>query len=232
MAGSRRQTMEQAEKLISDAKKQCRIPIGANIFCMLPSEEEKDSVTNAASRLCECGADFIELDTTGNLSLHFGETEETAKMGEYFLEEVATKYIGFVHGTILSVKAVVDVPVMAKVAYENLNVPVLLQAMEKAAIDIIDIGNAGMGVMPQIIDIYNPEKIKGDDIPLLARIISVADAFDAMTTDRPYGERRTKNVALEELSQCAGTQFDGKIVDAFIHAWDNNAFSDFEEHHT
>jgi dihydroorotate dehydrogenase/Pyruvate/2-oxoacid:ferredoxin oxidoreductase delta subunit len=162
MAGSRRQTLEQAEKLISDAKKQCRIPIGANIFFMLPSEEEKDSVTNAARRLCECGADFIELDTTGNLPVHFGETEETAKTGEFFLEEVAIKYIGFVHETIRSIKAAVDVPVIAKVAYENLNVPVLLQAMEKAAVDIIDIGNAGMGVMPQIIDIYNPEKIKGD----------------------------------------------------------------------
>ncbi len=76
-----------------------------------------------------------------------------------------------------------------------------------------------------------PEKISGDDIPLLARIIAVADAFDAMTTNRPYGERRSKNVALEELNKCAGTQFDGKIVDAFIHAWDNNSFADFEEHH-
>ena len=161
MAGSRRQSLEQAQKLISDAKKHCRIPIGANIFFMLPSEEEKDSVTDAAERLCECGADFIELDTTGNLPVHFGETEETAETGEYFLEKAAAKYIGYVHETIRSVKAVVDVPVMAKVAYENLNVPVLLKAMEKAAVDIIDIGNAGMGVMPNIIDIYNPEKIKG-----------------------------------------------------------------------
>jgi dihydroorotate dehydrogenase/Pyruvate/2-oxoacid:ferredoxin oxidoreductase delta subunit len=161
MAGFRRQTLEQAEKLISGAKKLCRIPIGANIFVMLPSAEEKDSVIEAAGRLCECGADFIELDTTGNLPVHFGETVETAKNGETFLEDVAAEYIGFVHDTILSVKAVVDVPVMAKVAYENLNVPVLLQAMEKAAVDIIDIGNAGMGVMPHIIDIYNPEKMKG-----------------------------------------------------------------------
>ena len=76
---------------------------------MLPSAEEKGSVTEAARRLCESGADFIELDTTGNLPVHFGETEQTAKSGEYFLEEVAAKYIGFVHDTILSVKAVVDV---------------------------------------------------------------------------------------------------------------------------
>ncbi len=77
-----------------------------------------------------------------------------------------------------------------------------------------------------------PEKISGEEIPLLARIIAVADAFDAMTTNRPYRERRTKEVALEELRECSGTQFDAKIVDAFIHAWDNDTFADFEEHHT
>lgn len=161
MAGFRRQTLEQAEMLISGAKKQCRIPIGANIFVMHPSEEEKELVTAAARRLAECGADFIELDTTGNLPIHFGETEETEKNGECFLDEMAAKYTGFVHDTIRCVKTAVQVPVMTKVAYENMNVPVLLQAMEKAAVDIIDIGNAGIGVMPHIIDIYNPEKIKG-----------------------------------------------------------------------
>lgn len=161
IAGFRRLGLEEAERLISEAKKEVKIPIGANVFVMLPSDEEMDVVTKASKRLCESGADFVELDTTGNLPVHFGETEETGKTGEYFLDETAAKYPGFVYETIRSVKRVVDIPVLGKIAYENLNVPALIQAMEKAKVDIIDIGNAGMGVLPGIVDIYNPDKLQG-----------------------------------------------------------------------
>jgi putative nucleotidyltransferase with HDIG domain len=53
------------------------------------------------------------------------------------------------------------------------------------------------------------------DIPLVARIIAVADAFDAMTTDRPYRKAMPLWDALEELKRNAGTQFDPKVVEAF-----------------
>ncbi|MBU0464656.1 MAG: 4Fe-4S binding protein [Proteobacteria bacterium] len=159
IAGFRRLGLEDAQRLILEAKKETRIPIGANIFVMRPTEEEKELVTKASRILFESGADFIELNTTGNLPVHFGETEETAKSGEYFLDETAANYPRFVYETIRSVKKVIDVPVMGKIAYENLNVPSLVKAMERAGADIIDIGNAGMGVMPSAINIYDTNKM-------------------------------------------------------------------------
>jgi diguanylate cyclase (GGDEF)-like protein/putative nucleotidyltransferase with HDIG domain len=60
-----------------------------------------------------------------------------------------------------------------------------------------------------------PDGLGGDDIPLGARIIFVADAFDAMTSDRCYRPKRSAAEALAELERCAGTQFDPLIVSAF-----------------
>lgn len=157
-AGVRRLGLDDARRLIATAKKEVKIPIGANIFVMVPTDEEKHNVVKAAKELYESGADLIELDTTGNLPVHFGETGKEKLKGEHFLDETAGKYPGFVHDVIKSVKQVVSVPVMGKIAYENLNVPVMLQAMEGAGIDIIDIGNGGLALVPGNLDIYHPEK--------------------------------------------------------------------------
>ena len=64
-----------------------------------------------------------------------------------------------------------------------------------------------------------PHGLKGKDIPMLARIVAVADTYDAMTTDRPYRKALEKEVAVEELRRCAGTQFDQKVVEAFVEAY-------------
>lgn len=61
-----------------------------------------------------------------------------------------------------------------------------------------------------------PDGLTGERIPLGARIISVADSFDAMTSDRPYRQALSSERALEELKTCAGAQFDPNVVDAFI----------------
>src|SRR3989339_518663 len=61
-----------------------------------------------------------------------------------------------------------------------------------------------------------PEGLSGEEIPLGARIVAVIDAFDAMTTDRPYRKALTREVAFEELMRGAGTQFDPKVVKAFM----------------
>jgi two-component system cell cycle response regulator len=63
-----------------------------------------------------------------------------------------------------------------------------------------------------------PDRLAGDDIPLGARIISVCDAFDAMTSHRPYAEAVTRDEALRELFRCAGKQFDPAVVEAFAAA--------------
>lgn len=61
-----------------------------------------------------------------------------------------------------------------------------------------------------------PSKLKGEDIPLFSRIISVADAYEAMTSDRVYRPKKSKESAVAELLRCRGTQFDPTIVDLFI----------------
>lgn len=61
-----------------------------------------------------------------------------------------------------------------------------------------------------------PDGLRGEEIPLLARIVSVADAFDSMVRERPYGYSISRGVALEEIRLHSGTQFDPRVVDALI----------------
>ncbi len=61
-----------------------------------------------------------------------------------------------------------------------------------------------------------PNRVKGKEIPLFSRIIAVADAYEAMTSDRPYRKALTEEEALAELKKHAGTQFDADVVDVFI----------------
>ncbi|MEA2473818.1 MAG: hypothetical protein QOE06_1733 [Thermoleophilaceae bacterium] len=60
-----------------------------------------------------------------------------------------------------------------------------------------------------------PDRLAGEEIPLGARIIAVCDAFDAMTTDRPYQPAVPLDEALSELRRCAGSQFDPRVVEVF-----------------
>ncbi|MGZ3525547.1 MAG: HD domain-containing phosphohydrolase [Thermodesulfobacteriota bacterium] len=64
-----------------------------------------------------------------------------------------------------------------------------------------------------------PSGLKGDEIPVLAKIVAVADTFDAMTTNRPYRKAMEKEAAIKELERCSGRQFDEKVVEAFIQAY-------------
>ncbi len=59
------------------------------------------------------------------------------------------------------------------------------------------------------------QTLPGESIPLGCRIIAVADAFDAMTTDRPYRHSRSRKEARDEIIRCSGTQFDPRVVAAF-----------------
>jgi HD-GYP domain-containing protein (c-di-GMP phosphodiesterase class II) len=60
----------------------------------------------------------------------------------------------------------------------------------------------------------------GHAIPEEARVLAVADSFDAMTSDRPYRPALAAEEAVDELERCAGTQFDPAVVRAFVEAWE------------
>ncbi len=71
-----------------------------------------------------------------------------------------------------------------------------------------------------------PYGLKGDKIPEFARIVAVADAYDAMTSKRVFKEGQDPEYAKNELLKGRGTQFDGKIVDIFVDMIENHVFDD------
>ncbi|HKA36156.1 MAG TPA: HD domain-containing phosphohydrolase [Thermoanaerobaculia bacterium] len=94
-------------------------------------------------------------------------------------------------------------------------------------------GAAIMSAIPQLADVipgmkYHhekwsgggyPEGMKGEEIPMQARIVTVADTFDAMTTTRPYQQAMENEYVVERIRQFAGIRYDPKVVEAFVRAW-------------
>jgi HD-GYP domain-containing protein (c-di-GMP phosphodiesterase class II) len=70
-----------------------------------------------------------------------------------------------------------------------------------------------------------PDGLVGDDIPLFAAIMAVGDAFDAMTSDRPYRKALPEEKALREISRMAGTQFRPDLANLFLNIMTKSAIS-------
>ncbi|MBZ0115232.1 MAG: HD domain-containing protein [Thermoanaerobaculia bacterium] len=68
-----------------------------------------------------------------------------------------------------------------------------------------------------------PDGLKGESIPLIARIVAVADTFDAITTNRPYQTAYTPDYAVETITKLTGSRFDAKVVTAFLRAFEQGA---------
>jgi len=64
-----------------------------------------------------------------------------------------------------------------------------------------------------------PDGLAGEQIPLAARIVAVADAYEALTNNRPYRIAQSAQTAIEELRRCSGSQFDPQVVRAFLQVW-------------
>jgi len=69
-----------------------------------------------------------------------------------------------------------------------------------------------------------PEGLQGEKIPIAARLLSIADAFDAMTSDRPYRKALSSSDAYQEILDGSGKQFDPGMVDALRQCWDSGKF--------
>lgn len=98
-----------------------------------------------------------------------------------------------------------------------------LQNHPQFAVDIIKNNSSFDEVKPIILQHHEkydgtgyPRGLKGENIHYLARLLTVVDAFDAMTSLRPYQKTKSYVDALEELRRCSGTQFDPEAVEAFI----------------
>jgi putative nucleotidyltransferase with HDIG domain len=63
-----------------------------------------------------------------------------------------------------------------------------------------------------------PDRLKGENIPLAARIVAVAEGFDNMVSEPPYRRGRSTEEAVAELRRCSGTQFDPNVVEAFVRS--------------
>jgi HD-GYP domain-containing protein (c-di-GMP phosphodiesterase class II) len=61
-----------------------------------------------------------------------------------------------------------------------------------------------------------PDGLKGEEIPLCARILHLAESYDSMTADRPYRQAPGKDFAFSELKRCNNTQFDPKVAEAAL----------------
>ncbi len=73
-----------------------------------------------------------------------------------------------------------------------------------------------------------PDGLKGEEIPLVARILCIADCYDAMTTDRVYRKRLEDDVVYEEIRNCAGTQFDPRLAEIFLRLIDEGKIRPIE----
>jgi putative nucleotidyltransferase with HDIG domain len=71
-----------------------------------------------------------------------------------------------------------------------------------------------------------PDGLSGEDIPLDARILAIADAYDAMKSDRPYRKALTEETAIQELKRGSGTQFEPKLVEVFLEILKQNLSED------
>jgi len=73
-----------------------------------------------------------------------------------------------------------------------------------------------------------PKGLKGEEIPLMARILSIADAYDAMVSYRPYRKSHTKEEAIEEIKKYSGRQFDPQLVEVFVSEMGKRRLNSFE----
>jgi putative nucleotidyltransferase with HDIG domain len=101
-----------------------------------------------------------------------------------------------------------------------------IRAHPEAGVRLIEPIDAARGAVPYVLHHHErwdgsgyPHGLAGRAIPVEARLLAVADAFDAMTSNRPYRSALDGEDALREVERCAGTQFDPEFARAFLEVW-------------
>lgn len=115
-------------------------------------------------------------------------------------------------------------PVLRKEARLTSEEHLLLQGHPVKSAELVGVISGFRGVVLDAVRSHHerwdgngyPDRLKGDDVPLGARIIAVADTVDAMRTDRPYRPAATYEETVRELERCRGTQFDPAIIDVAL----------------
>jgi putative nucleotidyltransferase with HDIG domain len=118
--------------------------------------------------------------------------------------------------------------ILHKAAHLNSNEQEKMREHVSRGVDILEpVGGSLRRVLPIVLSHHDRfdgsgySERKGDDIPQEARILAVADTYDAITSDRPYRKGRTAYEAREILEHGSGSEFDPEVVDAFVRAFRN-----------
>jgi len=93
------------------------------------------------------------------------------------------------------------------------------------SVDTLEISNAVLAHHERWDGKGYPKGIMGESIPIMARVIAVADTFDAITSIRTYKESMDEEAAIEEIKNCSGSQFDPIVAEAFINYWEKKCGS-------
>ncbi|MHB9093925.1 MAG: diguanylate cyclase [Eubacteriales bacterium] len=235
-AGSKEELLKVAEEALYRAKHTARSKVALyfSIFDDLKSElnQAELSLLNTIKTLITV--------INANDKYTFGHSERVVKysaaLGEQLgLSEEQIKYIkygAFLHDI---GKIEIDRDILNKTDPLTHDEWSTLKCHPQWGADIVKPVSALKQILPQILYHHErfdgfgyPHGLKGTEIPLNARILTIADSFDAMTSARPYQKTRSLNDAVNELQRCAGTHFDPQLVEAFLKALKNIPFENEE----
>jgi HD-GYP domain-containing protein (c-di-GMP phosphodiesterase class II) len=123
-------------------------------------------------------------------------------------------------------KVAVPREILAKRAPLTPDERIQIQLHPAAGARLVEPIRSARGALPYVLHHHErwdgggyPHGMRGGEIPLEARVLAVADAFDAMTSPRPYRRSFTTERALAEVGRCSGTQFDPAVASAFLDVW-------------
>ena len=166
------------------------------------------------------------------------ETEEHTERVEFYALEIGKRY-GFKSSQMDELMIIARLHDIGKIAIEEdillkpgpltTNEFDIMKTHAEKGFRIINASNEIMNVAKCVLTHHEkwdgsgyPLGIGGEEIPLMARIIAIADSYDVMTHDRVYRKAISKEEAIKELRRCAGTQFDPKLVDLFLKYLSSN----------